>query len=65
MLQKKMNSLIIMSQYNRIHRIHMERFLKPWLQIKWIFKLSRLSRLNTFHIAASRAFYDQVRLQHH
>ncbi|KAK4025942.1 hypothetical protein OUZ56_014974 [Daphnia magna] len=43
-----------------IHRIHMERFLKPWLQIKWIFKLSRLSRLNTFHIAASRAFYDQV-----
>ncbi|KZR99436.1 Uncharacterized protein APZ42_004687 [Daphnia magna] len=49
-----------MSQCNRVNRIHMERFLKPWLQIKWIFKLSRLSRLNTFHIAASRAFYDQV-----
>ncbi|XP_057368149.1 cytochrome P450 4c3-like [Daphnia carinata] len=43
-----------------IHRLNMERILKPWLQIKWIFKMSALGRLSTYYIAAAHAFCNEV-----
>ncbi|KZS14706.1 Uncharacterized protein APZ42_020055 [Daphnia magna] len=37
-----------------------ERFLKPWLRIKWIFNLSRLRELSKSYTAAADAFYYDV-----
>uniref|UniRef100_A0A0P5QZ04 Cytochrome p450 n=1 Tax=Daphnia magna TaxID=35525 RepID=A0A0P5QZ04_9CRUS len=40
--------------------IVMERLLKPWLRIKWIFNLSRLGELSRSYAAVADAFYYQV-----
>ncbi|KZS12292.1 Uncharacterized protein APZ42_022393 [Daphnia magna] len=45
---------------HKVQMVFMERLVKPWLGIDWLFQLTNLGCLNKHYVAAARSFTDAV-----